>query len=141
MDQIRQFGYAHLIPLGRLNTQEEDQESSFTSSPAAQRLLSPEIRDNQPNHDFPQPQPPGIQAPEDQETDAEQEEDLDAAIESADDSFGGDLEEDEQSEEDQLEEGEEERLDESAAASPIEHGGSDVSEGSHSAEDIDIRDS
>lgn len=137
MHEIRSFGYSWLIPLGRLNTQEEDQESSFTSSPAAQRLLSPELPDNQPNHQFPQPQQAGDQAAGDQEMEGEQEEDLDAAIEDADDSFGeGSEEEDEGSEESG--EGEEARFVGSGPAVIDGEGDEEDSEESSSAGSVDI---
>ena len=47
MLSVRSFGYSWLIPLGRLNTQEEDQESSFTPSPPPQRLPSPLLQPQQ----------------------------------------------------------------------------------------------
>lgn len=34
LHELRSFGYSWLIPLGKLNTQEEDQESNFTDSPS-----------------------------------------------------------------------------------------------------------
>lgn len=47
MHELRTFGYSHLIPLGRLNTQEEDQESSF-ASPSPPRQSSPPVMEEDP---------------------------------------------------------------------------------------------
>lgn len=135
MHEIRSFGYAWLIPLGRLNTQEEDQESSFTSSPAAPRLHSPELGDIPPTPPFVQPQHAGDQAARDQEMEGEQEEDLDAAIEDADDSFGEGSEEEE---EEESEDGEEARFVGSGATMVDGQGDEEDSEQSSSPESVDV---
>ena len=132
MHEIRSFGYSWLIPLGRLNTQEEDQESSFSSSPAAQRLLSPEIANQQPNQ---QPHQVGQQAAADHEMAGEQEEDLDAGIEDADDSFGEGSEEEESEDDEEEEEG---RFGGSGVASPAGQDDREQSDGSSSPQSVDV---